>query len=135
VVTDLLGAHIPLGIIDIPAGQAALNAGQIKGIAISSAQRFPGFPDIPTFAEAGLKDFEAMGWLGVVVAAGTPPEITATLNRAFATVLNEPEVLARMASFGSTRVPTDQKAFGAFMASEIKKWTAVVETSGLKAKK
>jgi tripartite-type tricarboxylate transporter receptor subunit TctC len=134
VVTDLLGGHIPLGIIDVPAGQAAINAGQIKAIAISSAQRFPGMPDVPTFAESGLDGFEAMGWLGVVVAAGTPADVTATLNRAFTTVLNDPEVIARMRSFGSTSMPTDQQAFGAFMANEIKKWSAVVEATGLKTR-
>ena len=75
-----------------------------------------------------------MGWLGVVAPAGTPPDILTTLNRAFATVLNDPEVLARMRSFGSTRVTTDQKQFGDFIASEIKKWTAVVEASNLRAK-
>lgn len=133
VVVDLLGAHIPLGIIDIPAGQAALAAGQIKAIAISSAERFDGLPDVPTFNESGLA-VESMGWLGVVAPAGTPHGVLATLNRAFATVLNDPDVLARMRSFGSTRVTTDQKQFGDFIASEIKKWTAVVEASNLRAK-
>jgi tripartite-type tricarboxylate transporter receptor subunit TctC len=134
VVTDLLGAHIPLGIVDVPSAQAAIAEGKLKAIAISSAQRFPGLPDVPTFAEAGLPGFEALGWLGVVVAGGTPPDVSATLNRAFATVLNDPEVLARMASFGSTSLPTDQRQFGTFIASEIKKWTAVVEASGLKTR-
>jgi tripartite-type tricarboxylate transporter receptor subunit TctC len=132
VVTDLLGSHVPLGIIDIPAGQAALQAGQIKAIAISSSQRFDGFPDLPTFAESGLKEFESMGWLGVVAPAGTPSDALEKLNKAFATVLNDPEVLERMRSFGSTRVTTDRRAFGEFMANEIKKWTAVVEGSNLR---
>jgi tripartite-type tricarboxylate transporter receptor subunit TctC len=133
VVTDLLGSHIPLGIIDIPAGQTALAAGQIKAVAISSPQRFDGLPEVPTFAESGLA-VESMGWLGVVAPAGTPADVLATLNRAFATVLDDPDVLARMRSFGSTRVTTDQQAFGAFIASEIKKWTAVVDASNLRIK-
>ena len=87
VVTDLLGAHIPLGIIDIPSAEAALASGKIRALAISSSKRFEGLPDVPTFQEAGLKDFEAVGFLGVVAPAGVPPEELATLNRAFATVL------------------------------------------------
>ncbi len=90
VVTDLLGAHIPLGIIDIPSAEAALASGKVRALAISSARRFEGLPDVPTFQEAGLKDFEAIGFLGVVAPAGVPPEALATLNRAFATVLKDP---------------------------------------------
>ena len=58
VVTDLLGAHIPLGIIDIPSAEAALASGKVRALAISSSQRFEGLPDVPTFQEEGLKDFE-----------------------------------------------------------------------------
>lgn len=134
VVTDLLGAHIPLGIIDIPSGESALDSGKIRPIAISSLQRFEGLPDVPTFAEAGLKDFEAIGWLGVVAPAGLPPDVLATLNKAFATVLRDPEVLARFRSFGSRPMTTDPKQFGDFIASEIKKWTAVVEAANLRQK-
>ena len=57
VVTDLLGAHIPLGIIDIPSAEAALASGKIRALAISSARRFEGLPDVPTFQEAGLEGF------------------------------------------------------------------------------
>jgi tripartite-type tricarboxylate transporter receptor subunit TctC len=134
VVTDLLGAHIPLGIIDIPSAEAALASGKVRALAISSAKRFEGLPDVPTFQEAGLKDFEAIGFLGVVAPAGVPPEELATLNRAFATVLKDPEVLARFKSFGSAPLMTDRQEFGAFIASEIKKWTAVVEAANLRQK-
>ena len=57
VVTDLLGAHIPLGIIDIPSAEAALASGKVRALAISSSQRFEGLPDLPTFQEAGLEGF------------------------------------------------------------------------------
>jgi tripartite-type tricarboxylate transporter receptor subunit TctC len=134
VVTDLLGAHIPLGIIDIPSGESALNSGKVRPLAISSLQRFEGLPDVPTFAESGLKDFEAIGWLGVVAPAGLPPDVLATLNKAFATVLRDPEVLARFRSFGSRPMTTDPKEFGDFIASEIRKWSAVVEAANLRQK-
>jgi tripartite-type tricarboxylate transporter receptor subunit TctC len=134
VVTDLLGAHVPLGIIDIPSAEAALASGKVRALAISSAQRFEGLPDLPTFQEAGLKDFEAIGFLGVLAPAGIPPDVLATLNKAFATVLRDPEVLARFKSFGSRPMMTDPKEFGDFIASEIKKWTAVVDASNLRQK-
>jgi tripartite-type tricarboxylate transporter receptor subunit TctC len=134
VVTDLLGAHIPLGIIDIPSAEAALASGKVRALAISSSQRFEGLPDLPTFQEAGLKDFESIGFLGMLAPAGVPPDALATLNKAFATVLRDPEILARFKSFGSRPMMTDSKEFGDFIASEIKKWTAVVEASNLRQK-
>jgi tripartite-type tricarboxylate transporter receptor subunit TctC len=134
VVTDLLGAHIPLGIIDIPSAEAALASGKVRALAISSSQRFEGLPDVPTFQEAGLKDFESIGFLGVVAPAGVAPEELATLNKAFATVLRDPEILARFKSFGSRPMMTDMKEFGDFIASEIKKWTAVVNAANLRQK-
>jgi tripartite-type tricarboxylate transporter receptor subunit TctC len=134
VVTDLLGAHVPLGIIDIPSAESALASGKVRALAISSSGRFEGLPDVPTFQEAGLKDFEAVGFLGVVAPAGVPAAELATLNKAFATVLRDPEVLARFKSFGSRPMMTDPKEFGDFIASEIKKWTAVVEAANLRQK-
>ena len=133
-VTDLLGAHIPLGIIDIPSAEAALASGQVRALAISSSGRFEGLPDVPTFQEAGLKDFEAVGFLGVVAPAGLPPDVLATLNKAFSTVLRDPEILARFKSFGSRPMMTDSKEFGAYIASEIKKWTTVVNAANLRQK-
>lgn len=134
VVTDLLGAHIPLGIIDIPSAEAALASGKVRALAISSSGRFEGLPDLPTFREAGLKDFEAVGFLGILAPAGIPRDELATLNKAFATVLRDPEVLARFKSFGSRPMMTDPKEFGDFIAAEIKKWTAVVDAAQLRQK-
>jgi tripartite-type tricarboxylate transporter receptor subunit TctC len=134
VVTDLLGAHIPLGIIDIPSAEAAFAAGKVRALAISSSQRFEGLPDLPTFQEEGLKDFEAIGFLGMLAPAGIPPEALAALHNAYATVLRDPEVLARFKSFGSRPMTTDPKEFGDFIASEIKKWTAVVDAAHLRQK-
>jgi tripartite-type tricarboxylate transporter receptor subunit TctC len=73
VVSDLIGNHLALGIIDPPSGRAAFEADKVKPVAISSGRRFPRLPDIPTFAESGLPGFEATGWFGFVAPAGTPP--------------------------------------------------------------
>src|SRR5205807_6791700 len=77
VVNDLIGGHIALGIIDPPTGMAAIEAGMIATIAITSAKRFSRLPDIPTFAESGLPGFESNGWFGIVTPAGTPREVIA----------------------------------------------------------
>src|SRR5258708_37020873 len=73
--SDLIGGHIGLGIVDPPPSQAAIRDGRIKGIAISSKRRAAFFPDIPTFDEQGLKDYEVGGWFGLVGPAGGSPEV------------------------------------------------------------
>jgi tripartite-type tricarboxylate transporter receptor subunit TctC len=132
VVNDLIGGHIALGIIDPPTGMAAIEAGTIATIAISSAKRFSRLPEIPTFDEAGLRDFESNGWFGIVAPAGTPHDVIARLNAAFVTVLNDPAVADRIRALGSEPMPMTPDAFAAFIRSEIDKWLKVVAASGAK---
>jgi tripartite-type tricarboxylate transporter receptor subunit TctC len=126
VVTDLIGGHVPLGIIDPPSGMGAIAAGQIRPIAMTSSKRFARLPDIPTVAESGLPDFESNGAFGVVVPAGTPPDVVEKLNRAFATVLADPDVIARIRELGGEPMPMTPQAFGAFIRKEMAKWQKVV---------
>ncbi len=100
VVTDLVGGHIMLGIVDPPPSMAAIRAGQIKPLAVSSKQRFPTFPDVPTFHEQGLAGFETTGWFGIVVPAATPADIVAKLNAAVVAALTQPDVAQRIRAVG-----------------------------------
>jgi tripartite-type tricarboxylate transporter receptor subunit TctC len=126
VVTDLAGNHVALGIIDPPSGMAQIEAGQIRTIAISSAKRFPRLPQIPTFAESGLPDFESNGWFGIVAPAGTPSDVVATLNTALVKVLKEPDVVERIRALGAEPMPMTPTEYGAFIRTEIDKWSKVV---------
>jgi tripartite-type tricarboxylate transporter receptor subunit TctC len=126
VVTDLVGNHVALGIIDPPSGMAQIEAGQIKTIAISSAKRFPRMPQIPTLAESGLPGFESNGWFGIVVPAGTPPDVITTLNTALVKVLNDPDVVERIRALGAEPMPMTPVEYGAFIRTEIDKWSKVV---------
>jgi tripartite-type tricarboxylate transporter receptor subunit TctC len=132
VVTDLIGNHLALGVIDPPSGMSAIEAGTIKTVAISSAKRFPRLPQIPTFAESGLPGFESSGWFGIVVPAGTPADVIAKLNAAFVTVLRDPSVIERIRALGAEPMPMMPAEYGAFIASEIDKWLKVVAASGNK---
>jgi tripartite-type tricarboxylate transporter receptor subunit TctC len=122
VTNDLAGGHIPLGITDMPSAISLIRDGKIKALAISTRQRFPVLPEVPTIDEAGLAGFESMGWFGIEVAAGTPPEIVAKLNAAFVTALNSPEVAERFRSVGVEPDPTTPEQFAAFIRAEIEKW-------------
>jgi tripartite-type tricarboxylate transporter receptor subunit TctC len=133
VVTDLIGSHVPLGVIDPPSGMSAIEAGKIKAVAISSAVRFARLPDIPTFAEAGLPGFEATGWFGIVAPAGTPSDVIATLNAAFVKALADPATVERIRVLGAEPIPMTPAEFAAFIKAEIEKWLKVVRLSGGKA--
>jgi tripartite-type tricarboxylate transporter receptor subunit TctC len=126
VVTDLIGGHVSLGIIDPPSGMAAIAAGQIRPVAMTSSKRFARMSDIPTVAESGLPEFESNGAFGIVVPAGTPPDVVEKLNRAFATVLADPGVIARIRELGGEPMPMTPQAFGAFIRKEMAKWQKVV---------
>ncbi len=130
VVTDVIGGHVTLGIVDPPAAVSAVESGKLKLIAISSATRFPRLKDTPTFAEQGLPGFEFFGWYGIVAPAGTPPAVIARLNAAIVAELKEPAVVDRIRAIGSEPMPQTPAEFSAYILREIDKWTKVVAASG-----
>jgi tripartite-type tricarboxylate transporter receptor subunit TctC len=133
VFADVVAGHIPLGVGDNTAALAVIRSGQVKPLGVSSAKRDASMPDVPTFAEAGVPGYEAMGWFGVVAPAGTPPEIMAKLNEAVVGALKDPTVAARMRAVGAEPYPTTQEEFARFIRREIDKWGRVVQQAGLKA--
>jgi tripartite-type tricarboxylate transporter receptor subunit TctC len=130
VVTDLIGGHVALGIVDPPSAVAAIESGKIKAIAMSSAARFPRLKGVPTFAEQGLPGFESIGWFGIVAPAKTPPAVVARLNAALVAELKEPSVVERIRALGAEPMPLTPAEFSAFIVREIDKWTKVVAASG-----
>jgi tripartite-type tricarboxylate transporter receptor subunit TctC len=122
VTNDLAGGHIPLGVTDMPSAISLIRDGKIKALAVSTRQRFGALPDVPTAEEAGLPGFESMGWFGIEVAAGTPPEVVGKLNAAFVAALRSPDVVERFRSVGVEPDPTTPEQFEAFIRSEIEKW-------------
>jgi tripartite-type tricarboxylate transporter receptor subunit TctC len=129
VVTDLLGGHIALGIVDPPAAGAAFEAGKLKMVGISSTARYPQLKSIPTFVEQGLKGFDSYGWFGMVAPAGTPAPVIARLNEAIVAELKNPVVVARIRGVGSEPMPQTPEEFRAFILRAIDKWTKVVAST------
>jgi len=134
VVTDLIGGHVALGIVDPPSAVAAIEGGKIKAIAMSSTARFARLKDVPTFAEQGLRNFESNGWFGIIAPARTPPAVVAKLNAALVAELKEPSVVDRIRALGAEPMPQTPEQFSAFIVREIDKWTKVVAASGGLAK-
>lgn len=133
VVNDLIGGHISLGIIDPPSAMAAIEGGLITTIAVSSTERYARLPQVPTFAESGIANFESNGWFGIVATAGTPPDIIAKLNAAFVAALKDPAVVERIRALGSEPMPMTPDEFTAFIARETDKWAKVVALSNAKS--
>jgi tripartite-type tricarboxylate transporter receptor subunit TctC len=110
-----------------------LASGRTRAIAISSLQRSPAFPDIPTVAEAaGLKDFEAVFWQAMVVPAGTPQPIVDKLQKAIAKVAADPEMIERFKQQGVEIRSTTQAEFKEFYNKEEKRWATLIKEQGIK---
>lgn len=131
-INDLIGGQIQLLFTGAPAVLSQIRNGQLRALAVSSPQRLPALPDLPTVAEAGYKDFEADQWYGVVAPAGTPREIVVKLNTQINLSLNSPELKARLSSEGAVATPTTPEAFGKHITSEIARWKPVIQSGRVK---
>ena len=121
VVTDVIAGHVPLGIADPPPSMGAIGEGRLKAIAVTSKARFSVFPDVPTFHELGLKDFEITGWFGIVAPGATPRAVVAKLSAAVVAALKDPDVARRIRTVGMEPTPTTAAEFSAYLDSEIAK--------------
>jgi tripartite-type tricarboxylate transporter receptor subunit TctC len=120
-VADAIAGHVQLAVADPPPSMGAISEGKLKALAVSSKTRFSVFPDVPTFDEQGLKDFEVTGWFGIAAPGATPPTIVTRLNAAVVAALNDPEVARRIRTIGMEPAPMTPEQFSAFIDSEIAK--------------
>ncbi|MDI4656733.1 tripartite tricarboxylate transporter substrate binding protein BugD [Xanthobacter autotrophicus] len=133
---DLVG-----GQIDLMCDQTTNTTGQIKGgkvkvYGVTTKDRVPSLPDVPTMQESGLKDFEVAVWHSVYVPKGTPKDIVDKLNAAISTALDDPKVIARFADLGTEPEPKDRRspAFHKdFVIAEIAKWKPIIQSAGVYA--
>jgi tripartite-type tricarboxylate transporter receptor subunit TctC len=119
-VTDAIAGHVQLAIADPPPSMGAISEGKLKAIAVTSKQRFPVFPEVPTFDALGLKDFELTGWLGVVAPGATPRDV-AKLNAAVVAALKDPEVARRIRNVGMEPTPTTPEGLSAYLEADVAK--------------
>jgi len=132
-VIDALGGHVPLISTGFPVVIKHLQSGKLKAIGLMSAKRHPALPDVPTFAEAGISEFDLSFWLGIMAPAGTPPEIVARLNRDIRKVLESSEVRAKIeGAVGGSPVGNSPAEFAADIRTDFERWGRVVRESGVK---
>ena len=112
--------------------QAQIDAGKLRAIAVTTAKRFPLLPDLPTIAESGYPDFEALAWNGVMVPAATPRAIVERLNAEMNLILRQPDVVAKMQASGFNLVGGTPEDFGNLIRRETELWAPVVRRLGLR---
>jgi tripartite-type tricarboxylate transporter receptor subunit TctC len=109
-----------------------VKAGKVKAFLVTSRQRFPGAPDIPTAAEAGLPGSELEFWIGMLAPARTPPALIARLNREIGEILQTPEMRKTLLAQGAEAAPGTPEEFAAFINSESAKMKNLIELTGMR---
>jgi tripartite-type tricarboxylate transporter receptor subunit TctC len=132
VLADVTAGNLQLAMDNIPVYLPQARAGKIRALAVSSAQRVPAAPDLPTVAEAGVSGFEAVSWFGLVAPAKTPPAIVAKLATETQRIMKLTDVRERITGLGAQPVGGTPEEFRAFIRSEIAKWQKVIRDAGVK---
>ena len=129
-IQDTIAGHVQLMFDTTQSVLQHIREGRVRALAIASKERLAIAKDIPTMAEEGVPDFEAISWNGILAPRGTPPEIVARLNKEVVAAVAAPELKERFDQLGSFIRPSTPDGFGRYLAAEIDKWGAIVRSSG-----
>ena len=129
---DLIAGQVDLMFDGLGSSAAHIKAGRIRGIAVASDKRAPGFPDLPTAPEAGVKDYKVATWYGIWAPKGTPRELVSAMQAEMRKALNGDELKGTWTSLGTETPNLWGEDFGKFVNAEIKRWAEVVKSSGAK---
>lgn len=128
--TDVMSGQLQMMFSTLPAATPFVKAGRLKALAVSSAQRAPSMPQIPTMAESGVPGFEAVYWYGLFAPAATPRDVLTRIHNDTAAVLRLPEIVASLGNQGLQTIGLSQEAFAAFIRKDMERWAVVVKASG-----
>ena len=126
-----LGGHIKIYFALVPAVLQHVKAGNLRAIAVTTEQRLPYLPDVPTIAESGFPGYEISSWQGVFAPGGTPRDVVGKINGEVVRLLSVPEVRARISLEGADPVGSSSEAFAERVKSEIAKWSKVARSAGI----
>ena len=126
-----VGAQVDMMFSNLPAISNLVNKGELKALAVTSPQRDPNFPDVPTISESAIPGYQAYEWNGVFVPKGTPTDVMNKLQASIKSVLAMPEVKDRFEGLGSRIVASTPEEFRTYMESEAAKWGAVAQKANI----
>jgi tripartite-type tricarboxylate transporter receptor subunit TctC len=130
---DLMAGQVDLMFDGLGSSASHIKGGRIKALAVASPKRAPGFPDVPTTAEAGVPGYEVSTWYGIWAVKGTPKEIVDRMGAEVQKALASPELKTTWHNSGSDIPQVSQEQFAAMLVDEIARWEKVAKTSGVKA--
>lgn len=128
---DLLGGQIPIMFDSPPTVVEHVRSGRIRALAVSGAERSSLLPDVPTFQEAGIANFEAQGWVGIMGPANLSEEIRSKLSNAINDYLDSPEAKAKFSAMGIDVAPLSHERFDEYFRQELRKWSVVIGNAGI----
>ena len=131
-ITDLMAGQVQLMAESIPQAAQYVKAGKLRALAVTSRERNPALPEVPTMIEAGLAGFEVVGFYGVLAPAATPKAVVDKLSAAFKATLDSAEVRSRMVAQGADPAFLGSDDFAKFLGAEMPRWAKVVKDSGTK---
>ena len=131
--TDLLGGQIQLMFSTVPSAASYVQSGQLRALAVTSAQRSAAYPDLPTVAEAGVTGYVVEGWYGLYAPTGTPPEIVNLLNASVAKAIRAGVFNAIETSEGLTFASGTPEDFGRYVIEDAARWRDVVKSANIQA--
>ena len=133
-VTDVIGGQVPVMFTTISSAAGHVRGGKLKALAVTTRERVPALPDVPTMVESGYPDFVSSSWQGILVPAGTPDAIVKKLYGVLLQVLRDGDVTRRFGESGVKVIASESpEEFGRFIAAETQRWGEVVRTSGATA--
>jgi tripartite-type tricarboxylate transporter receptor subunit TctC len=131
--TDLIGGQVDMMFDAVTTMVEQVRAGKVNAIATTGKQRSAVLPEVPTVHEAGVPNYEATIWLGLLAAKGTPPAVVARMNEAVTKITSQPEVQQAWAKQGATAMVMNAAAFDKYMQDDIAKWRKVIQSANIKA--
>jgi tripartite-type tricarboxylate transporter receptor subunit TctC len=129
---DLVGGTIPIMFDNLPSSMSHIRSGKLRPLAVAAPKRVDVLPDVPTFAELGLKDVNDQAWYGIIAPAKTPPDVLKKLHDALMKTLAMPDVKAKIAEQGATIVANTPAEFAVQIKDEFEKMKAIVTKKGIK---
>jgi tripartite-type tricarboxylate transporter receptor subunit TctC len=133
-VTDLLAGHVQMVFADPVSALQHINAGTLLALAVTSKERSPVAPMVPTISESGYPGFDAIAWHGILAPANTPPAIISKLNAEIVAALNDPETKALLEKQAMQTVGSSPQAFADFIKQDIAVWKDVAEQARVEVK-
>jgi tripartite-type tricarboxylate transporter receptor subunit TctC len=130
--TELVGGQTAYMFAILPESMPLVKSGQLRALAVTTAQRLAAYPDIPTVAESGVPGYELIGWYGFLAPAGTPSATVDTLNRAFNKALDDPETRKKLVDLGFEVAGGPPQRLADLMRSESVKWKKVIDEASIK---